>query len=270
MSFKAYFTSKVFLTNLLIMLGVTVVLLLVTMFAIRVYTEHGESLAVPNFTGMNMDQAEIILREKNLTWEIVDSLYTSEAEPGSVIDQFPLSGFLVKEGRTIFLTICARDPEQVNMPKLTDISLRQALNIMHNNGLNVGEVKYVPSEYPNLVLTQKMNGLEISAGTPVNRGSMIDLVVGQSSSGRKTMVPNLIGVTMDQARSEINVMFLNVGAVIFDESVTTALDSVNAKVWQQRPEAVADEEIDLGTSIDLWLTIDPEKLPAEPEENDFF
>ncbi|MGQ8336048.1 PASTA domain-containing protein [Sunxiuqinia sp. A32] len=260
MSLKSYLLSKSFWKNLLYAIAATVAVLLVTMFVIRIYTNHGESFAVPDFSGMKIEQVKELVKSKDLDFEIADSLYLPNAEPGSVVDQVPVKGFLVKEGRTIFLTICAVNPEQVAMPKLTDISYRQAMNLMQSFGLNVGELTYVPSEFPNLVLKQQINGEDIDEGILINKGSSIDLIIGENSVGEKTFVPNLIGVTLGQAKSVIAESYLNTGAVIFDDSCSTLEDSVSAKIWKQRPVAEDGMKVDQGSPIDLWLTVDQDLL----------
>ena len=277
MSFKAFLKSKSFLLTLLYAVVITVVIVVVTIYSIRIYTNHGESLLVPDLLGMELEEVDALLNENNLVYEILDSVYFGGAEPGAVVDQAPVAGFQVKEGRTIFLTICANAPEQVIMPKLTDISLRQATNIMRSLGLSVGEVKYVSSEYPNLVLSQKQDGKEIAVGEMTSKGSRIDLTVGQSMLGEMTIVPDLFGATLEQAEGEITSLFLNVGAVIYDDSVLTLADSLDARIWQQRPEASSQEKTEQGTSIDLWLTADQEILYPETDseesvntENNFF
>lgn len=260
MSFKSYLISKSFWGNLLLAVVVTIALLLVSMFFLRIYTHHGESFAVPDFTGMPVEQVKEQMKEQDLEYQIIDSLYTKEAEPGSVIDQVPVPGFQVKRGRTVFLTICATKPEQVAMPKLTDISYRQALNLIMSLGLNVGSVDYVPSEFPNLVLEQKMNGKPVREGALVNKGSNIDLTIGQNRYGEKTEIPNLTGVRLDQAYELLAASYLSTGSIIYDDSFETVEDSLSARVWQQRPEPVPGTKIEQGKSIDIWLTVDPEKL----------
>lgn len=267
MSFKAYLISKHFWLNLLLSVVITVVLLLVTMFVLRVYTNHGESFAVPDFAGMSLDQVKEKVEEKELQYQITDSLYSKEAEPGSVIDQVPSAGSLVKRGRAVFFTICATKPEQVAMPKLTDVSYRQALNLMMSFGLNVGNVDYIPSEFPNLVLEQQINGEPVEEGVLVNKGSNIDLTVGQNRFGEKTEIPNLIGVRLDQANELLAASYVNVGAIIYDDSFKTMDDSISARVWQQRPEPIPGTKIEQGKSIDLWLTVDDEKLEVANEKD---
>lgn len=266
MSFKSFLISKSFFIQLAIALVIVFLLLGITMFGIRQYTNHGETFPVPNLQGMTIEQAEQVLSQQNLAYEITDSAYMSTAEPGSVLGQLPAAGHQVKEGRTVFLNICATAPEQIQMPKLTDISFRQAVNIMQTVGLSVGHVEYVPSEFPNLVLEQKLNDEAIDAGMLVNKGSNISLVIGKARTGEKTVVPNLTGVSLTQAKSELASLFLNVGAVIYDESVENREDSLEAKIWQQRPTHTSTDEIELGASIDIWLTTDETKLETETTE----
>lgn len=265
MSFRAFLSSKTFLLNLAGAVLITLVLLIIVLFAIRGYTNHGESFAIPDFQNMDMEQVRELTEQKNLHYEIADSIYTKDAAPGTVIDQFPVPGFSVKEGRMVFLTICARNPEKVVMPVLTDISLRQALNVMQGVGLNVGKIEYVPSEYPNLVLAQKFRGTLIASGQMIDRGSDIDLVVGRSGAGEKTVVPDLIGVTFEQAQNELIVLNLSLGAVIYDESVLNVADSLIALVWRQRPEPSSRSEVEQGTAVDLWLTVDEGKINPDAE-----
>jgi beta-lactam-binding protein with PASTA domain len=236
------------------------------MYILRVYTNHGESFGVPDFKGMDIGQVHEQAGEHDLFYEIMDSLYVQDAIPGTVIDQVPEAGFAVKEGRTIFLTICASEPEQVAMPKLTDISYRQALNLMMGSGLNVGNVDYIPSEFPNLVLEQKLNGQPIRVGTLVNKGANIDLTVGQNRFGEKTEIPNLIGVRLDQAHELLAASYLSPGSIIYDDSFETLEDSIAARVWKQQPEPEPGKKIEQGKPVDLWLTADEELLNTANEK----
>lgn len=247
------------LKNLIFAVVIVIFLILITMLSIRVYTHHGESITVPDFSGMMEGQVQKILKENKLEYQVTDSLYVIEEKPGTVIGQFPAKGSHVKSGRTIFFTICARKPEQVSVPKLTDISLRQAMNILSRVGLNVGTITYVPSEYPNLVLAQTYGGKDIGQGSKVNKGTGIDLTVGKSLSPEKTVIPDLIGLTLEMAKNEMVSLFLVQGSLIYDESVKSREDTLNARIFKQYPDLSGDN-IKQGSSIDMWLTINEEKL----------
>jgi len=247
------------LKNLILAVVITIVLILITMFSIRVYTHHGESITVPDFSGMTEEQFQKILEKNELNYQVTDSLYVIEENPGSVIGQFPVKGSHVKSGRIIFFTICARKPEQVSVPKLTDISLRQAMNILSKVGLNVGTITYIPSEYPNLVLAQTRGAEDIEQGRKVNKGTEIDLTVGKSLLSERTVIPDLIGLTLKMAKNEMVSLFLIQGSLIYDESVISSEDTLNAKIWKQNPD-ISGESLKQGSSIDMWFTIDEEKL----------
>ena len=247
------------LKKMILAVVIAIFLLLITMLFIRVYTHHGESLTVPDFSGMMEEQVLDILKKNELNYQVTDSLYVTEEMPGTVIGQFPVKGSHVKSGRTIFFTICARKPEQVSMPKLTDISLRQAMNILSRVGLNVGTITYVPSEYTNLVLAQKRGIEDIEQGSKINKGTEIDLTVGKSLSSEKTVIPDLIGLTLKMAKNEMTSLFLVQGSLIYDESVKSNEDTLSSKIWKQDPD-LSGENLKQGSSIDMWFTIDEEKL----------
>jgi hypothetical protein len=47
----------------------------------------------------------------------------------------------------------------------------------------------------------------------------------------------------------------------FDDSVKDYDDSLNAMVYRQSPEA-SEIPVNLGDDVSLYLTIDPERIPA--------
>jgi hypothetical protein len=51
--------------------------------------------------------------------------------------------------------------------------------------------------------------------------------------------------------------------VIYDESVLNLGDSLSARIWQQRPES-SEEMVEQGTAVDLWLTVDENKIATDP------
>ncbi|NJK97863.1 MAG: hypothetical protein HC905_25790 [Bacteroidales bacterium] len=53
---------------------------------------------------------------------------------------------------------------------------------------------------------------------------------------------------------------MNIGAVVYDNSVETYEDSVKAVIWKQQPEYRSNSTISLGSPIDVYLTIDRVKL----------
>lgn len=260
MSFKNFIFSRTFLKNLLIAAGVIIVIILIVLAVLRSYTSHGEGYAVPNLTGKTEEEFSEILRVIDLKYKIIDSVYVSEENPGSVVDQVPKPGLRVKKNRTIFLTLNASSPEQVIMPKLRDISFRQAQGLIENLGMKVGNIRFSPSEYNDLVLSALSGYHEIQPGDLLPKGTVIDLVVGSGSGLEKTSVPYLIGMPISDARTAILDGLLNPGVIIYDESVILYEDSINARIWKQRPDPREVSSTEMGSSIDIWVTIDSLKI----------
>lgn len=53
---------------------------------------------------------------------------------------------------------------------------------------------------------------------------------------------------------------MNLGRIIFDESIQNHFDSLQAKVWKQYPSIEDEQKIRPGTNIDIWLTRDSVRL----------
>lgn len=260
MSLSRFLRSRKFLLHLILAAVVLMALLFLTMQGLKVYTRHGQSNPVPDFKGLTQTEARNTARQNKLKIEIVDSLYVNDAAPGAVVDQLPEAGSRVKENRTIFLTINSTQPEQVMLPKLTDISFRQAQVLIDNSGLQIGTILYRPSEYNDLVLEVQKDSVELSAGQQLPKGTSIDLVVGREQGNQVTDLPNLTGLTVPEAKTTLTDAMLNTGVVIYDETILSAEDSTNARIWKQKPNPEVTGTATLGSSVDLWVTVDQLKI----------
>ena len=254
--FVRFLKSRKFLNHLTIIAGTSILIFLFVIIGLRIYTRHGKAYAVPDLRGLTIEEAEMVTRARRLNFKVADSVHISQEERGRVIDQNPSPNFRVKENRTIFLTINAMNPEKVSMPDVTGVSLRQARALIETHGLQVGKLIYVPDLALNNVLNQQYQGKDIKAGEMVIRNESIDLVIGEGLSSRTTYVPDLLGLRQEEARNRILESSLNVGATLFDGTVKNHNDSLNAFVWRQRPEYIANLQIRLGSDIDLWLSLD--------------
>ena len=260
MSLKNFITSRTFLKHLLLAFLLVLLLIIITLQRLKSYTRHGEAFPVPNFKGLNVDEIEPIADENNLKYEVIDSMHVDGAEPGVVVEQVPEAGFKVKKNRVVFLTINSTVPEKVTLPKLTDISVRQAQGLIENCGLILGNITYQPSEYNNLVLKVVQGSKELTQGDIIIKGSSVDLVIGSSTGNQETPLPNLTGLTYAEAQALLTSQMLNTGVLIYDASIITPEDTLAALIWKQYPNFQNTRIVSLGTSIDLWLTLDSLKI----------
>ncbi|MFP4366263.1 MAG: PASTA domain-containing protein [Bacteroidales bacterium] len=259
--FFRFLISRTFWKHFGIMAGSALMLILITFIGLKIYTKHGKAYAVPDLRGLTVEEAKMVANARKLRLTVADSVFMSHEERGKVIDQNPSPNFRVKENRTIFLTINAMNPERIPVPDVTGVSLRQARALIETQGFEVGKLIYVPDIAINNVLRQQYRGTDIKPGEMIIRGDSIDLVLGEGLSTRTTHVPDLLYLNEEQARNKILESSLNLGATLYDTTVKTMDDSLNAFVYRQRPEYSEDLQIRLGSIVDLWLSIDSTLLP---------
>lgn len=227
--------------------------------SLKLFTQHGKEIVVPDFTNMTIDEAKAEASRTGLKVSVGDSVYVSKMRKGAVYSQTPKAGTSVKRGRRILLTTNTRSPKPVQMPNLRGSQMHIAKSILTNNGLNLGRLIYTENQATNLVTDQLYRGRSIKAGAKVMSGSTIDLVVGCNSQDARGCVPNLKGKKYIYAIDAIHDNSFNVGKVKFDSSVRTYVDSLNAVVVSQKP--AADGKVyDMGKEISIELSLDPDKL----------
>jgi beta-lactam-binding protein with PASTA domain len=263
MSLKDYILSKLFLKNLGYAAVIAVGGVLILLIWMNFYTRHGQARPVPNFVGLTMQQTKTLARKSRLRYQIIDSVYTTSVQRGCIAEQNPKPGFKVKKWRNIVLTINAFHPEMVAMPNLVDLPLRQAKALVESTGLEIGQLKYRPDLSIDVVIDQQFNGRNIREGDSIQKGSVVDLILGKGLSNQRTTVPYLLGMKLDPAKNKILISSLNLGTYVYDNTIVNAADTLNAFVYKQIPEYKNDATLQLGSAIYLWFTVNPAKLSVD-------
>lgn len=225
------------------------------------FTRHDEFVEVPDFLDLQYTQLEEFTTDKDIRYTIVDSLWDPQKAKGIVIRQDPAPGDSVKAGRMVYLYTTSFVPPTIAMPKLVDLSKRQAEYICASYGL---EVSFKEVDDPNrgAVVNQLYNKKYIEPGTPIEKGQKIELYVGKGEeSSTELSVPSLIGLTFRQARGKLMDMSLE-WMVIPDDGVK---DTLNAIVYEQTPSPGSGRKIIPGTTVDLRVTNDKEKLSGDSD-----
>lgn len=163
----------------LVLMGVVFALLVYAALCwLDAWTLHGQYKTVPDVKGRPFDSALQVLQLEGFVVELSDSIYDRNSSPGTVVEQNPKENNKVKPGRTVYLTINAFSPKNVTLPSLTDISVRQARSILEGLGITKIETISVPSEFKDLVIGARHDGVELQAGARVPVTSSITLEVG--------------------------------------------------------------------------------------------
>lgn len=166
--------------NLLLIIAFLLLFGLSIPYFLDLWTHHGQVSKVPNIVGKSLGEAVKQLEAANLDVVVVDSVYRQDLAPGTVTDAMPSVNSVVKKGRPVYLTIKAFSPEKVTIDMiLTDISYKQAEAYLKARGLQV-ERRFVPSLYPDLVVSVKSNGRSLGLGSKVSVEDLIVLEVGNA------------------------------------------------------------------------------------------
>jgi eukaryotic-like serine/threonine-protein kinase len=261
---KAYrfIVEHILLRNLILAFLILIIGTSIIMFILKIYTRHNEELSVPDLRGLTLEEAKAKAESEQLQIVVFDSVFLTDHERGTVAEHHPKAGFKVKRHRKIFLTMNAMNPERVPMPDLVSLTFRQATARLESYNLKVGELSYEPDIGINLVLQQKIHGKDIPPGDSISKGSYIDLVLGKGLSDESSAVPGLVGLTIEEARIRAADRYLRIGGILNDNTVMNDEDKINAWIYQQRPEAGHNAMLPMGSSIDVWVTMDSTKIPV--------
>jgi hypothetical protein len=212
-------------------------------------TNHGEAITVPNLKGLSMEEAEDLLDDRNLDFEVTDSTYTPGIKPLTVLSQYPLENSKVKQGRKIYLTINTETAPMIKLPKLTEMSVRSAEQQLLVSGLLKPDLEYQNDIRENEVLEVKYQGTKMEAGTLIAKGSKITLVIGNGTGDTEIDVPCVEGKSFDEAQIIIKGSGLQIGTIIYDPSSTEPAGTV----FRQNPACSEGSKIRSGEMIDIWV-----------------
>lgn len=245
------FKDKWFYISLIIMILVVVAVFEFMFAKLDKFTRHGTEFQVPDLVGMKYEEATELYSDE-FTFILLDSVYVKDFPEGAVYQQNPSPGSNVKKGRNIYIIRTSIAPEIVTMPNLRNLSLRQAMVSLNSVGLKVDKLEFVDYFARNAVIDQKIKDEVIEPKSDVVKGSAITLVVGLGKGNTNTILPDLIGVNVSEAKNLINYASLNIGTEIFIDSD----DVEHLFVSRTDPEYSPDARVSLGSSVSVWYKSD--------------
>lgn len=250
---------KFILLNILAAVVILFLIIFIVLQQLDNYTRHNQYITVPSFEGMTQDDAKALAQQHKLRISIIDSLYNEDVQAGNILEQNPRTGTQVKQNRMIHLTINASGPDKISFPNLQNTAYRQTLQTLENNGFRIGQISYAPSEFKNLVLYFTYKGNNIEPGTVVDKGSVINIVLGSGYDESNTVfIPNLSGKTIKEATRLLQYGYLNVGKIIPDKTITSKYDQQAGIIYQQEPSG--ESTVTSGTAVNLYITLNKERV----------
>jgi len=203
------------------------------------YTRQNQNRIMIDLKNRSLDDVIKILKSESYRYEVSDTLYTNKFKLGTIVDQYPKPNTRVKSGRTVRLKI-AQPEKSVAIPNLIGQSRRSAELELNQMGLIIDTVytEYNP-EYPNGTIAWQYP----KAGDRRKKGMGIQITVSKGMPPNFFQVPNLIGLSINQAKDLIFKSRLKVGKISYHQDQDLV------------PYTVLDQSIKNGTVLDATATI---------------
>ena len=185
-------------------------------FALAVFrgcnSVQAKDVDVPNYVGKTLVEAKEN-NTNNFQFEI-KSKYDESKEMGEILDQEPAGGSMkVKTGSTLTLTVNGTDTE-VSVPFVTNFSEKEAMQALKDKNF-MAEVVYVEN-------TKTPKGYTIDtfpkAGVKATIGSTVYIYVANGERQEQVQLPSVTGLTLSEAKSEIEALGLTVETQYDDDS----------------------------------------------------
>lgn len=211
---------------------------------VRVILSAGNTeLKVPDLKGLSYKEAKTLLSEMGLQISKGDEVDSDSVTEGLIASQYPSAKTKVDKGDIITVNISKGKKDAV-IPKLvgtTFTSESDVSDILSKYGYKLGKVNYEESyETPGTIIKQSPD-----AGTTAEKKTTVDIVISKAKS--KATVPNLNGMTYDQAESALQSLGFSVGRVTEEENNGFTAGTV----FKQYP--AANSEYQTGSTVDIWI-----------------
>jgi len=204
-------------------------------------------ILVPEVVGDTQAAATTAITGAGLTLGAVTSQASAVVASGNVISEAPSAGTSVNSGSAVNLVV-STGPVKVAVPNLVGDIQTDATTAIFEAGLTVGTVTTASSP---TVASDNVISEAPGAGTSVNVGSAVNLVVSTGPAPTKTYVPNVVPDTQAAATTAITEAGLVVGSVTSQSSAVVA----SGDVISESP--MAGLSVNIGSAVNLVISTGP-------------
>ena len=135
---------KIALTILILILA-TQIFIFAKFFLSGLGNNEGQ-ISAPDLYNLTLDEAQRSLDKLNLNIRVnIEDEYSNEVEKGKIISQQPMSGATLQEGDTVTLVL-SKGPMKGYIPNVVGLTLGEAGNVLKENKLSLGNIKYEYSD----------------------------------------------------------------------------------------------------------------------------
>ena len=218
-------------------------------FTLTLIIKSEDTVVVPNLEGKDVVYALELLTELELNTKVKGSEYTSDIPKNHVVFQEPQPGSEIKKGRDVKIII-SKGPKTVSMPNLITLSVQQAHIILEENDMCQGELSRT---YNTEVEKDRIIAQVPFAGTVIARGACIDLLVSKGARPSAFKMPDLAGLTLEDALQSIEKLNLTIG------ELKSAYQKPKPRNIIVEQEPVSGQRVIIGSPVSLLINREPQK-----------
>lgn len=201
----------------------------VSAFAVIALLLRQEEVRVPDLTGQEIVTVIDTMYQQGLQLK-VDRREPSQIVPrDAVISQTPPPGTGIKKGRAVRVVV-SQGPSELLAPRLVGEQYRKAEILLRQGGLLFLDMARVWSDAieRDVVIAQ-----DPPAGTPIEKGGRVSLLVSLGKKGRMYVTPKLLGKKAEEAARLVDRMGLQHRVV--SRTSASALPGSDRIIVSQRP-----------------------------------
>ena len=215
----------------------------------------GDSITVPDVSGMTEDEAQSALENAGFRNISSEFTYHDSVPSGQVIGTTPEAKAEATEDTEIVMQV-SKGAERKTVPNVVGQKDADAQNAIKSAGLSVGTVTY---EYSDSVAQGIVISQSVDGGKKVSAGTTVDLVISNGPEpAAKVNVPPVTGTSESNARQLIQNAGLSVGTVTYQHSSSVAAGYVISC------SPGVGSSVDEGTSVSLVVSTGPEQTSPDP------
>ncbi len=181
-------------------------------FLLPNYVGYDNEHYLPDVRGEYIEKASYQLNMLGFPTEIIVVPFNESHIPGTVIKMFPRAFTKVKEGRNIDLTVAGM-VEDIQIPHLINMSLRNAKIIINDMGLGVDTVIY---EFDSHIEEDHITFQLPRKGQIVKSSTNITLGVSKGAPPDYYLIPDVVNLSLRRAEEEILKNGLRLGNIDYE------------------------------------------------------
>lgn len=168
-----------------------------------------DTVIVPDLVGKDVVSALELLSDLQLNTKVSGSEYSDQFPKNHVTFQEPEAGSEIKKDRDVRIMI-SKGARTILMPNLVALSERQARMIMEENGISRGQLSRT---FNKDIEKDRIMAQVPTAGVMITRGAAADLLVSVGPRSAEFMMPDLAGLSVDEAIFRVEKSNLAIGAI---------------------------------------------------------